>query len=456
VSNDEGSKKGKGKDGGVKKALEKGAKAGSTITRISEDDGSKLRAGAAAAVMSYSAAETAFEVAKGAHRGVKAIKDRVSQEGPSTGKPKVQDLAGAASPAAPSKPRVADPVVSKLQLDAEKAGRGGMAQRLLPGAIREASGAKQEVENLKSQLSKGAGYQTDLRAAMAKTYADPVKAEQALREVASKRGVEAVREVIQKNPASLGALKQDQLRPGNLFKDRTQPAMSARMGIARPAEVVLRHEKSLAGRDLPKAEAAVAAAMGKVKSFQAAGRESTPEVRAALATRFENLSPAQKGAFRGMASTDARAQIVIGAAEKAHSKGAPIKEAAEKAAQQVSGAGVRFAGVAKTATTPTPSPGLARQAAGYAAGTAVTNAGTAAANKVATPVSVFRAAAGQAKEVAQVARGDNNDAKELTLKVSQKTAVLIPKVGKAVSVGITAARKADDLAKRTVATGPER
>ena len=461
VSNDEGGKKDNGKDGGVKKALEKGAKAGSTITRISEDDGSKLRAGAAATVMTYSAAETAFEVAKGAHRAGKAIKDRVSQEGPSAGASKVQDLAGAASPAAASpaassKPRVADPVVSKLQLDAEKAGRGGMAQRMLPGAIREASGAKQEVENLKSQISKGAGYQTDLRAAMAKTYADPVKAEQALREVASKRGVEAVREVIQKNPASLGALKQDQLRPSNVFKDRTQQAMSARMGIARPAEVVLRHEKSLAGRDLPKAEAAAAAAMGKVRSFQAAGRESTPEVRAALATRFENLSSAQKGAFRGMASTDARAQIVTGAAEKAHSVGSPIKDAAEKAAQQLSGPGVRFPGIVKTAVAPSPTPGMGKQAAGLVAGTAMTEGATGAAKAGSSPINVLRAAMGQAKELSQIARGDNSNAKDIMLKTSQKGAMLIPGVGKAVAVAITAARKADDLGKKVVATGQER
>ena len=518
--------------GDVRSSLKKGASAVSTISRVSDDDFSKLRAAAGMVALTYRAGETAYQAAKVGHRGVEAIKAKATKAeepkptratdpasrgaapngekpctaGPTAGEPSADAArpaamsapvntqqpgkaqatsspapsgpdrqeppiraqksvapskgdtvhvadAAARPPVRPTPARMADPVVSKLHLDAEKAGRGGQAQRLLPGAVREAGAARGEAQALKVEGKKGISYSADLRTALAKTYRDPAAAERALRTVAEKGGISAVRDTVANKPRSLGAIKEEPLRAGNMFKDRTKPALDARMSIVRPAEVVLRHEKSLAGRSVPQAETAAKSSMAQVKAFQTASALSTPAVRSDLASRFSALSKDQKQAFRGVASTEARAQIVIGKAEQAVTKGKSVEAAVNKVAGQVSGPGTRFASVVKGAQA---SPGTDAKVVGLAKSEAISLSGTAAVQKLNTKGGVVRSALGQVKEISSIARGDSANGKEATLKAAEKSAMVIPKIGPAVSVAINAARKTDRFAQKQVATGQER
>jgi hypothetical protein len=206
---------------------------------------------------------------------------------------------------------------------------------------------KGEISKAKQDIADGKQYRDSFKASLAEAYKSPGKAEAAFRQIADKSGPEAAKRAVLSKPETLGPLKESPLRPGNLFKDRTEDARRASSYVGTTGARLMAYEKSDPGGRLERAQHGLKKAEAQIAEGRAALSRTGPEVRMALGDQYQSLKPKEQAVFKAAASSEARAVVALGVAEKQVARGADVSLEVHKAARQLAGKGEIGAEAAK-------------------------------------------------------------------------------------------------------------
>ena len=286
----------------------------SDLSRVSEQEGDKAKAYAALPRAALAGIDAAVEAGHSANKAIKKGAELVKADG----KDKV-------SPGA------------QLRTDAERSAKDHVAVNRMEQLPHQVNHFKAEIAQAKQDMQDGKQYRTSFERSLGQAYKSPDKAEQAFRQIAAKSGPEAAKGAVLDKPESLGPLKESSLRPGNLFKDRTQEARIASSYVGTTGARLMAYEKSDPAGRLEGAQQGLKKAQAQIVEGRAAISRTGPEVRMALGDQYRSLPAKEQAVFKAGASSPARAVVALGVAEKKIAHGADPALSVHKAARALAG-----------------------------------------------------------------------------------------------------------------------